>query len=423
MQPVARNLNFPTSVTLDAEGRMYIAESGVAFDGAPSGGAVSRVNPDGTLTRLYDGLRSPVNGLAYSNGSLFISEGGYPGRISRLSLTSAEWQTVVDDLPGFGNYHTNMCAIGPEDGKLYFSQGAMTNSGIIGLDSHDLGWLRKVPHNHDIPGYDITLTGFNLETIDPEAEDGRRVRTGAFVPFGTPTVAGQHIRGRVPCTSSVMRCNPDGTGLELVAWGLRNAYGLGFLADGRLLATEQGADDRGSRPVVNCPDFLYEVRKGSWYGWPDFIGGIPVTDARFRDGSGPVAEFLLANHAELPGPESPLLEFELNSSAVKFAVVPAHFGRWEGNLVVAMFGDEGPLTSATQSRVGRKLVRVDPSDWSVHPTKTLPLKRPIDVAFARCGSAAFVLDFGDFEITPEKGVAARAGSGALWKLSQDFMEF
>lgn len=421
MQPVARDLNFPTSVTLDPEGGIYIAESGVAFDGAPGGGVVSRVNPDGTLTRLLEGLRSPVNGLAYSDGWLFISEGGYPGRISRLSLRTAEWLTVVDDLPGFGNYHTNMCAIDPQ-GKLYFSQGAMTNSGIIGLDSHDLGWLRKVPHNHDIPGYDITLTGFNLETVDPEAEDGRRVRTGAFVPFGTPTVPGQRIRGRVPCTSSVMRCNPDGTGLELVAWGLRNAYGLGFLPDGRLLVTEQGADDRGSRPVVNCPDFLYEVRMGAWYGWPDFIGGIPVTNARFRDGSELVAEFLLANHAELPRPESPLLEFELNSSAVKFAVVPPRFGLWEGNLVVAMFGDEGPLTSATQSRVGRKLVRVDPKDWSVHATKALPLNRPIDVAFAPSGSAAFVLDFGHFEITPEKGVAARAGSGGLWKLPADFMD-
>ena len=207
-----------------------------------------------------------------------------------------------------------------------------------------------------------------------------------------------------------------------MAWGLRNAYGLGFLPDGRLLATEQGADARGSRPAGELPGFSYEVRMGAWYGWPDFIGGIPVTNARFRDGSELVAEFLLANHAELPRPESPLLEFELNSSAVKFAVVPPHFGRWEGNLVVAMFGDEGPLTSATQSRVGRKLVRVDPNDWSVHATKALPLNRPIDVAFAPRGSAAFVLDFGHFEITPEKGVAARAGSGGLWKLPADFMD-
>ena len=58
-----------------------------------------------------------------------------------------------------------------------------------------------------------------------------------------------------------MRCNLDGSDLELVAWGLRNAYGLGFLPDGRLLAVDQGADDRGSRPVGNVPDLLFEVRE------------------------------------------------------------------------------------------------------------------------------------------------------------------
>lgn len=420
MQAVAQNLNFPTSATTDDQGILYIAESGVPFNGAPSGGVISRVNPDGSLARLRDGLCYPVNGLVYHDGWLYISEGGYPGRISRVSPVSGEWQTVVDNLPGFGNYHTNMCALGP-DGKLYFSQGAMTNSGVIGLDSHDIGWLRKVPHNHDIPGYDITLTGFNLETVHPEAEDGRKVRTGAFVPFGTPTEPGQRIPGNVPCTSGIMRCNPDGSGLELVAWGLRNAYGLGFLPDGRLIATEQGSDDRGSRPIVNCPDLLYEIRQGAWYGWPDFIGGVPVTDARFRDGSGRVAGFLLANHDELPAPEMPLLEFELNSSAVKFAVVPGSIARWAGHLIVAMFGDEGALTGAAAG-IGRKLVRVDPSDWSVHATREMPFRRPIDVVFSPCGSACYVVDFGEFEITPEKGVAARAGTGALWKLSADFMQ-
>src|SRR5689334_121730 len=313
MQAIAQHLNFPTSVALDHRGIVYVAESGVPFDGVAAGGVVSRVNADGTLTHLFEGLRPPVNGIVHANGSLFISEGGHPGRISRLSIATGEWQTVVDGLPGFGNYHTNMCAVAP-DGKLYFGQGAMTNSGVIGLDSHDIGWLRKVPHNHDIPGYDITLTGFNLETVHPEAEDGRKVRTGAFVPFGTPTEPGQRIPGSVPCTSGIMRCNPDGSGLELVAWGLRNAYGLGFLPDGRLIATEQGSDDRGSRPIVNCPDLLYEIREGAWFGWPAFIGGVRVTVVRCGDASGRVAGFLLANHDELPAPEMPLLEFELNSS-------------------------------------------------------------------------------------------------------------
>jgi glucose/arabinose dehydrogenase len=421
MDPQVKNLNFPTSVTLDGEGRLYVAESGVPFDGAPAGGTVSLVNADSSLLRLLDNLRYPVNGLVHHEGWLYISEGGYPGQISRLCPATTEWQILVDDLPGFGNYHTNTCAIGP-DRKLYFSQGAMTNSGVIGLDSHDIGWLRKVPHNHDIPGYDIILTGFNLETAHPEFEDGRKVVTGAFVPFGTPTEPGQRIKSELPCTSAVMRCNLDGSGLELVAWGVRNAYGLGFLPDGRLIATEQGSDDRGSRPIVNCPDLLYEIRPGCWYGWPDFIGGTPVTHPRFQDGSGRVAGFLLANHAELPSPERPLLEFELNSSAVKFAVVPSSVRDYAGHLIVAMFGDEGALTGAAGSHSGRKLVRVDPTNWSVHPTRELPFQRPLDIVFSPDDSAAYVVDFGDFEITPEKGIAARAGTGVIWKLSPDFMK-
>src|SRR5438132_1651573 len=92
-------------------------------------------------------------------------------------------------------------------------------------------------------------------------------------------------------TAAVMRCEPDGSGLELVAWGLRNAYGLGFLPDGRLLATDQGADDRGSRPVGNAPDLLFEVREGAWYGWPDYIGGDPITDERYRPVRGPAPTF------------------------------------------------------------------------------------------------------------------------------------
>ena len=96
---------------------------------------------------------------------------------------------------------------------------------------------------NDLPGYDIVLAGTTVETENPlSREVNARIRTGAFAPFGTSTEVGQRIAAQLPCTASVMRCNPDGTELELVAWGLRNAYGLGFLPDGRLLAVDQGAE-------------------------------------------------------------------------------------------------------------------------------------------------------------------------------------
>ncbi len=414
LELVAGGFSFPTSLTFDEAGTAYVAEAGLPFGGAPPGGRIWRLGEHGDRRLLTEGLRPPVNGLAYHGGSLYVSEGGHPGRISRLDLDGQQ-AVILDNLPGPGNYHTNMVAFGP-DGKLYFSQGAMTNTGIVGLDAYELGWLRRLPHAHDLPGYDIVLAGSNVETANPlrDAPEAR-VRTGAFSPFGTPTESGQRIAACLPCTAAVMRCDPDGSALELVAWGLRNAYGLGFLPDGRLLATDQGADDRGSRPVGNAPDLLFEVRGGAWYGWPDFIGGDPITDARYRPERGPVPAFVLANHGELPPPERPLLRFPAHVAAVKFDVAPAGVPGWAGQVFVALFGDEAPMTAPAGPRAGRAIARVDPADWSLHPFVTGPLARPIDVRFHPTDGGLYVLDFGRFEMHAERGVVAEPRSGKLWR--------
>ncbi len=360
------------------------------------------------------GLRPPVNGLTCHQGSVYVSEGGHPGRISWLA-PDGQLTVILDNLPGPGNYHTNMVAFGP-DGKLYFSQGAMTNTGIVGLDAYELGWLRRLPHAHDLPGHDVVLAGVNVRTANPlSAEPGAQTETGAFVPFGTRTTAGQPIAAQLPCTAAVMRCNPDGSDLELVAWGLRNAYGLGFLPDGRLLATDQGADDRGSRPVGNGPDLLYEVKQGAWYGWPDFIGGDPITDAAYQPERGSAPTFVLADHAELPPPERAVLRFPPHVAAVKFAVAPARAPAWAGHIFVALFGDEAPMTAPPGPRAGRSVGRIDPVDWSLHPVVAEPLARPIDVRFSVVDGAMYVLDFGQFEMHAEGGVVAEAGSGKLWR--------
>src|SRR5437764_1273378 len=186
LELVTEGFSFPTSLTFDEEGMVYLAESGLPFGGAPAGGCIWRIAPDGSRLLLAGELRPPVNGLTFHKGSLYVSEGGHPGRISRLDL-DGQITVILDNLPGPGNYHTNMVAFGP-DGKLYFSQGAMTNTGIIGLDAYELGWLRRLPHAHDVPGYDIVLAGINVETANPLSDEpGARAQTGAFVPFGIRT--------------------------------------------------------------------------------------------------------------------------------------------------------------------------------------------------------------------------------------------
>lgn len=251
---LADRLDFPTSLTFDDAGRIYLAESGLPFGGAAPGGRIWRLDPGtdtSSRTLIADGLAAPVTGLLWHQDHLYVSEGG-AGRIVRIG-PDGQRAVIVDGMPGPGNYHIDMAVAG-RDGKLYFAQGAMSNLGIIGLDAYELGWLGRLPHSYDIPGLDIELTGFNVTTDDPLAgRPGARTTTGAFVPFGTATRPGQRVPAGLPCSAAVLRCDLDGGNLELVAWGMRNAFGLGFLPDGRLLAVDQGADDRAAGRSATPP--------------------------------------------------------------------------------------------------------------------------------------------------------------------------
>lgn len=413
---VAEGFNFPSSLAFDHDGNAYIAETGLPFGGAERGGKIWKVTRDGEKSLLVEKLGSPVTGLVFHDGSLWVSQGSNPGRIDRLELDGTI-TNVLDTLPGGGNYHTGMVAFGP-DGKMYWGQGAMTNTGLVGLDALIMGWLKKLPHSVDIPGYDIVLNDVRVKTKDPFSEDpDATLITGPYSQFGETVEQGAAIKGQVPATSAIHRANPDGTGIELVAWGIRNAFGLGFLPDGRLLAMDQGADDRGSRPVANVPDFLFEVKQDAWYGWPDFMGDTPITDERFTPVTGAPPTFILANHAELPKPEKALVEFTSHTAATKFAVDPESDG---GLLAVGLFGDETPMTAAPgHPTVGRALVLVRTSDWKQHILLTQEIKRPIDIKYNPADGSMWVVDFGAFEMEGCSSgieVIADKGSGKVWRV-------
>ncbi len=274
LELVVDDLSFPTSVAFDDGGRVYVAESGLPFGGARPGGRVWALDEDGRRCLLAEGLRPPVNGVVWHDGALFVSEGGHPQRMSHVARDGSR-TTVLEGLPGPGNYQLNMVAVGP-DGKLYFSQGAMTNTAIVGLDAYELGWLGRLPHAHDVPGYDVVLHGVNVDTDDPLADvAGTRTSTGAFSPFGTPTKPGQVVPGDVPATAAVMRCNPDGSDLELVAWGLRNAYGLRFLDDGACWRSTRAQTTAAAALLVTSPTCSLRSSTGRGTGGPTSSAAIP----------------------------------------------------------------------------------------------------------------------------------------------------
>lgn len=276
---VATGFTYPTGVAFDDRGGVYVLEAGYSYGEDFKTPRLLRVQPGGAPEVVVTGENGPWNGIAFHGGAFYVADGGEKsgGRILRIT-PEGQVTPVIDKLPSFGDHHTNGPAVG-SDGWIYFGQGTATNSGVVGPDNYEFGWLKRHPDFHDIPCKDVRLSGRNFTSDNPLTDaPGDRVTTGPYLPFGTPSTEGQVIPGKVPCGGAVLRVRPEGGTPELVAWGFRNPFGLAFAPDGTLYLTENGADQRGSRPVYGAPDVLWRVTPGGWHGWPDHAMGVSLRD-------------------------------------------------------------------------------------------------------------------------------------------------
>lgn len=422
---VASGLTAPVHASFDEQGRCYVTESGHKSESPPR---VLRIDPEsGTKEVVYQLPEDrwiptgALTGSCWLDGSLYIVN---TDTVSRVTA-GGESLDVVTELPGRGDHQANHPLVGP-DGKLYFAVGSATNAGVVGPDNLGYGWLAQYPETCDVPARDITLVGTNFESRNVLGELTETVRTGAFVPYGTETTPGQVIPGSVKCSGSILRCEPDGSNLEVVAWGLRNPYGIAFHPDGRLFATEHGMDAR-SRHVVGDPDDLYEISDGAWYGWPDFASGVRLDDPYWGEaGSG--REPLIADHPD-PHPPAPFVSFPPHAAANGLAFSTDRRFGFEGDAFVALFGDLAPITTPRLATpAGFKVVRVDMAarrivDFAVNrisgPASKLPhggFERPSHCAFGPDG-ALYVVDWGVINVAPEAaGLRMRQGTGTLWRI-------
>jgi hypothetical protein len=386
-----------------------------------------RLGAGGEWSSVVEGGRNgPWTGVDHAGGSFFVAEGGVleGGRILRIER-DGRTVALVEGLPSLGDHHTN----GPRvrDGWVYFGQGSATNSGVVGEDSASFGWLQRNPGVHDVPGEDIELRGATFESDDVLVGAGR-ARTGAFARFGDP--GSPRVGGQLLCNGAVLRVPVTGGDVERVAWGFRNPFGLAFAPDGGLYATDNGYDDRGSRPVWGAADHLWRVEPGAWYGWPDFSGSRPLTDEDFHPPGGPEVAFVLARH---PGqPPEPAAIFGVHSSANGLDF--SHGGGFghAGDAFVALFGDQAPTTGKVLGPVGFKVVRVDLDQGLVHDflvnggsrngpasfLETQGLERPVAVRFDPRGAALYVVDFGVVE-QDEAGAHPRPGTGVIWRVERE----
>jgi glucose/arabinose dehydrogenase len=429
---VAQGFTFPSALALDDVGNLYAIETGYAYGEVWREPRLVQIKADGAHVTIATGTKNgPWTGLAFHDGNFYVSEGGEAegGKILRISK-HGDITTLADNLPSVGDHHTNMLVI--KDDYIYFGQGTATNSAIVGPDNLEFGWMKRKPDFHDIPCGDLVLTGQNYESENILTEDPNdKTSTGAFSPFGTPTTEGQVIKGSVPCTGAILRVPLTGGKVEMVAWGLRNPYGIALSSDGTLYATENAYDDRGSRPVWGAGDVLWKVEQNTWYGWPDFSEGKRIQDdEEFKAPSKREVRPLVKTLPNDPPKPVAVLGVHSSSSGLDFSKSDA-FG-FVGQAFIAQFGDMAPKVGKVLEPVGFKIVRVDvntgvirdfavnkgkrngPASW----LKTGGLERPLSVKFDSSGKALYVVDFGILKMT-EKGPYPQEKTGVIWKITKD----
>jgi glucose/arabinose dehydrogenase len=462
IEKVVGGLTFPTSVTWDDEGRMYVAEAGGQFLEEPAPSRIMLVE-DGEATEFLDlfqaGGTDPIGGMTWYDGDFYITHRDVDdrsGAVSRVSPDGDVTQLFSGFVDSQSEHPLSDVQPGP-DGRLYIGTGPAANSAVVGIDI--AAFVERSPELHTTPCEDITLVGANFETPDFRTEDpSDTARTGAYVPFGTETTAGQVIQGDVKCGGAVVAFDPASDDpeetLDVYAWGMRNVIGVAWDADGVMYAGVNGFDVRGSRPVNDEYDATYRIDEGAWYGWPDFSAALePVSDPKFDSPDSLQAPYFIGDEAQPKG-LGPVIDHEasglevagsslvvgrhdFNSSPSKLAVAPDGFGEFGGQLFVAEWGDLSPNTNPLRDKpTGYQVVRIDPATGELTPfvhnlepgpaskqdARLEGMERPIDVKFGPDG-AMYIVDYGIANVNAARAAEGQVPyefppeTGAVWRVT------
>lgn len=420
-QVIAKGLTYPTGLTMDEKGTIYIAESGFSYGPKTTDAKIMRLNGNGKLEKVADKFEGPIGGITYKDGSIYVS---HRGKITELELETGKCRDLVTNLPSLGDHQNGDLLFG-SDGAIYFGQGTATNAGVVGSDNFVYAWADRYPDFHDVPSRDFILTGENYTSLDLKSTDPTAKKTtGAFAPFGKPREADERVKGKVPANGAVHRLDMEDGTLSIFADGLRNPYGLTLDDDGNIYASVLGYDDRGVRASTNSPDWIVKLEKGAWYGWPDYAGTTPLTDKGFTSERGINRNPIIKYPPEIT---APLVSLPSHYSPMKIDYAPEGFGT--AGIFVAVFGDGQPLTQDLKQQVPSGVLIVDPKtgdyDWFAKSKGKARagrrgdgLKRVVDVKFDKDGKSLYVLDFGVWEFA-DMAPNAIPKSGVLWKIIKE----
>ena len=333
----------------------------------PSADAIS-LPPGFGISIFAQGLRDPRMMALGSDGYLYVAERG-AGRIVRLP--DRDHDGVADAVVVVAEDLSAPSSIAfYRDGSLYVGE----TKRVLRLSAPD---ERGLFQEQQVIVDGLPSGGHNTRTVlfSPDW-------SSLFVSIGSScNVCVEEDQRR----ATIMRYNPDGSGEQVYAQGLRNAVGITFCpGSGELWATNNGRDRLGDDQP---PETVYQIREGDNAGWPYCHSG-RIVDPDY--GSPTACDGVVAPAVEMQAHSAPLgLTFYSGSQ------FPEEY--W-GDLFIAFHGSWNRAVPT-----GYKLVRVPMQDGRAGQVRDFATGwlranssqwgRPVDVLTGADGSL-FVSDDG-----------------------------
>lgn len=288
-----------------------------------------------------------IDDLIYKDGTIYI--------LSNENLISIDKEgnkkILKDNLLYKGeNIDRNLLI---NENSLLISIGAATNSGIAEKDGIK-----------DISPINLQLNNINYG----------KIKTGAFKNYGEFTKENEVIVGEDIGNASIIEFNIQYLETTLFASGIRNIESYDINSKGEIYGIVGGIENKGERAVIRDSDYVYNIKKGLWYGWPDFSGGNPISSPRFTN-SDKISE-LIKNPPEKRG-QTPYYEHnDINS--LKQLVVDKDGVIINKDEIILYDEKENTIYCLTKNNVLKKMIKLDKE------SKVLDL--------TICNNALFLLD-------------------------------
>ena len=257
-------------------------------------GMTPKAPPGFTVTKFAGGLDHPRWLYQLPNGDILVAESTTePGPPKSLEDRIAVWLQRNADSNGKSANRITLLrdtkGAGVGDTRWYFLTGLHQPFGMLLLGDKfyvgDTDGLMRFTYKSgattiDGPGEKILALpkgGYNNHwTRNVFANtDGTKI----YVTVGSGSNAAEHGLDNEIHRADILEINPGGTGLRILASGLRNPNGLGYEPTTHALWTVVNERDFLGNDLA--PDYFTHVVDGGFYGWPYSYWGSHV-DARVK---------------------------------------------------------------------------------------------------------------------------------------------